>query len=166
MGQHLTIWYLSQYQAVKAQTRMHIGAVSTEPLLLAYTKYRLWRRLRKKNEKNNSLTHYQLSYNDFFFIFHCFYFSFKDVSSSGMLKTLGWTFSNCFTLNSNVLKLRTLVACQRELEKQCRSRPDIWSGSPLFAILIIVLWEKKVFKIFENLLMYTYWHYSQWWTLT
>ena len=39
MGQHTVFWFLSHRRAAKTPTRLGICAVSSEPLLLTYTKY-------------------------------------------------------------------------------------------------------------------------------
>ena len=70
-----------------------------------------------------------------------------------------------FIITVNVLKFRTLIACQKGLDKQGRPRSDcVWSGSSLFATLTWNLWipalktnilfmnrKRKVFEILEHL---------------
>ena len=66
----------------------------------------------------------------------------------------------------NVLKFQTLIACQKDLDKQRWSRSAAWLGSSLFAILKIllipalktnILFEnRKVLKILERLLWLTF----------
>ena len=47
MGQHTRCWYLSHWQAVKAQTSMCLRAVSLEPSLLEHIKFGFWGRIKR-----------------------------------------------------------------------------------------------------------------------